>query len=204
MRTKQVATILAFAGASLVSLALVHFLTHEINTVPTSHIVSNLVVTGGAGIGLLYIGYWLSGREFGPARNRRILGWALIGAATLLGVFLAIQPLAQETVTREELIHIVQVSISVGALLGAGIGSFEARALSHAEEVTRVESRVAALEDERERWNELNTVFRHYVNNSVTVINFCLAERSIDTYADLSLAMDKDETVAFEVRFETG
>ncbi|WP_136688527.1 hypothetical protein [Halorhabdus amylolytica] len=174
MRTKQVAALLAVAGAGMVSFAVVHFLIHEISSVPTVHIVSNLVVAGGAGIGLLYVGYWLSGYSFRSSRNVRILAWTAVGAVTLLAVFVLIQPLAQETVTAEELLHIVQVSVSVGTLLGAAIGSFEVRSLARAEEVTRVESRLAALEDERERWGELNTVLRHYVNNSVTVINFCL------------------------------
>ncbi|QGN06042.1 hypothetical protein Hrd1104_01205 [Halorhabdus sp. CBA1104] len=176
MRTNRVASVIALAGAGLVSFAVVHFLTHEIYTVTTWHILSNLVVAGGAGIGLLYVAYWLSDQSFSTARNERILAWTGLGAGVLLAIFLLVQPMAQETVTDEELVHIVQVSLGVGGLLGAAIGSFEARALSRAEEVTRVESRLAALEDERERWAELNTVFGHYVNNSVTVIDFCLAD----------------------------
>ncbi|WP_181685460.1 hypothetical protein [Halorhabdus salina] len=201
MRTNRVASVLAFAGVGLVSFAVVNFLTHEINTAPTAHIVSNLVVAGGAGAGLLYVAYWLSGQSFSSARNKRILAWTGLGAGTLLGVFLVVQPMAQETVTGEELLHIVQVSLSVGGLLGAAIGSFEARALTRAEEVTRVESQLDALEDERERWAELNTVFGHYVNNSVTVINFCLADlqdrvTDAESREHIETIADRVETVA--------
>jgi len=174
MQTRQVSTVFAVSGAGLVSFAVLHFLTHEIDTVPTVHILTNLVVAGGAGVGLVYVGYWLSDQSFAPVRNRRILAWATLGAVTLLSVFVVVQPLAQEQVTTEELVHIVQVSLGLGALFGAVIGAFEARALTRAEEATRAESRLAALADERDRWSELTTVLRHYVNNSVTVINFAL------------------------------
>jgi len=176
MQTRQVATVLVVGGAGLVSFAVVHFLTHEINTVPTAHIVTNLVVAGGAGVGLVYVGYWLSEQSFSPSRNRRIFAWTALGAVSLLSVFVVAQPLVQEAVTPEEFLHIVQVSIGMGSLFGATIGAFEARALTRAEEATRAESRLASMEDERDRWNELTTVLRHYVNNSVTVINFALDE----------------------------
>ncbi|WEL18394.1 Signal transduction histidine kinase and PAS domains [Halorhabdus sp. SVX81] len=203
MQTRQVAAVLAVGGAGLVSFAVVHFLTHEINTVPTLHIASNLAVAGGGGIGLVYVGYWLSDQSFSPARNRRILVLTAIGAVTLLAVFVITQPLAQEQVTAEELLHIVQVSLGIGSALGAAVGAFEARALTRAEEATRAESRLAALEDERERWSELTTVFRHYVNNSVTVINFALDElrSTVDGDAvELDTASANIETVADRVR----
>ncbi|MFB6128464.1 MAG: hypothetical protein ABEJ47_01755 [Halorhabdus sp.] len=214
MQTRQVAAVFAVGGAGLVSFAVVHFLTYEINTVPTAHILTNLVVAGGAGVGLVYVGYWLSDQSFTPARNRRILAWAAVGAVTLLSVFVVVQPLAQEQVTTEELLHIVQVSTGFGALFGAAVGSFEARALTRAEEATRAESRLAALADERDRWSELATVLRHYVNNSVTVINFALddlrryvtdetvegdAERVSDDIETIADRVETIETVAEHV-----
>ncbi|CCQ34327.1 hypothetical protein HLRTI_001512 [Halorhabdus tiamatea SARL4B] len=187
-------------GVGFVALALTQFLTADLSTIPRFHIVSNLLVTGGVGTGLIYTGYWHSQRSFEPAQIRRILGWTVGGCVVLTAETIITQPLVQERITRSELVHILQVNVGTGLLFGAIAGSYGARALANAETAARAEARLEALENEQEYWNQLNTVLRHYILNSVTVINYRIDQlRSAvrdDAHLHLDTIADRMQTIA--------
>jgi len=200
MDSDQLSSLLTIGGVGLVAMALSHFFGADFSDVPRPHLLTNLLVTGGSGLGVLYIGYWHSKHSFSPRQNRRVIVWTVGGAVVLTIESLLTQPLIQEQVTGEELVHILQINVGTGLLFGAIAGSFGARALSNAATVARAETRVETLEAEQERWTELNRILRHYLLNSVTVITHHLEQLRSNVPAEsrvhLETIEDRVETIA--------
>lgn len=200
MQSARLSHILTVVGAGLVALAMTHFLTGDLSSLPRVQILSNLLVTGGAGIGLIYIGHWHASQSFSAGQTIRVIGWAIGGAIVLTAASILAQPLIQTHVTKAELLHILLIYTAIGLVFGAAVGSFEARALENAAAQARTETTLETHKREQERWSELNTLLRHYILNSVTVVDHRLSALRqtvpAEAHTHLETIEDRMQTIA--------
>ncbi|MFB6194100.1 MAG: sensor histidine kinase, partial [Halobaculum sp.] len=133
------------------------------------------------------VGYggWVLAREpFPVERNRRIFQWSL--AATV--VWVAINLLTAVSLgftTFWSLVGFVRAAVGFGAAFGLIVGVLEARAITNA--VAAERTRREATDAQRDLLQYLNTILRHEVLNSATVIEGYAARihrRASDDIAD--------------------
>ena len=115
-------------------------------------------------------GYWLRSADLSPIRYPRVVGWCLGGAAVYLGInlaLMAVSPLESWIVVWGW----CRWAIVIGAGVGLLVGCLEGRAIERALSAERAELRATYLEDQRDFLDYLNSILRHEVLNTATVIN---------------------------------
>lgn len=134
-------------------------------------------------VGLVYGGYWLDRSDVSTDRYLRIAGWCF-GA---MAVFLGLNALIQFVTTLDSLWYLVGW-IRWATVLGAGVGLFigiiEACAIERERAAERATTRADIAESQREWLDYLNSLLRHEVLNTATVIGgraaFLLDETELD------------------------
>ncbi|SEQ81842.1 sensor histidine kinase [Natrinema salaciae] len=121
-------------------------------------------------VGIVYAGYWLRSSALSTARYPRIAGWSLGGLAT----FLFINLVLIVTIPAESWIVAVswvRWAVAFGAGIGLLVGSLEGRAIERAITAERAALRAEHLEEQRDYLDYLNSILRHEVLNTATVID---------------------------------
>lgn len=161
----------AFAGSGLLVLlsGIVHISPVNLSSAPVHNGIDILVI-GGSGLGLLYMGVWYRRSDEVEGSGLALLGW-IVGASVLFGALGIITLFTGSAeVTRAELGEGLHITLSAGLFSGVVVGALHQRALRNAEAATRAEAHAAALAAEQERLEHLTDLLRHYVLNSVNVI----------------------------------
>lgn len=134
------------------------------------HLITDLVLIGGAAIALLYGWYWHVRNPLPADRYPRILAWIVTGSILLVGVGVIVLYIGSWTVEVQELIEAVHLMGATGLVAGLLFGTVEAERVETARAITEAETRAEALRAENERMDRLNDLMRHYLLNSVNVI----------------------------------
>ncbi|MFW6448181.1 MAG: hypothetical protein ACOC0X_01425 [Halobacteriota archaeon] len=134
------------------------------------HLLVDVVVFGGTGLGLIYGAWWHHRRRLTTPAGR-LVGWCLLAAT--IAVSLAIMSLyvGSEEVEPHELGEGVHIAASAGLLTGALLGSLEGVAMEQLSQATRQRVRADLLEQEREHLKSINELLRHYLLNGVNIID---------------------------------
>ncbi|SDK36892.1 ATP-binding protein [Natronorubrum texcoconense] len=120
--------------------------------------------------GIVFGGYWLRSSDLSPDRYLRVVGWGLTGAVVFLAINLALivaLPYDSWLVVGPW----IRWAVVLGASVGLLIGCLEGRAIERALTAERASLQAAYLEDQREYLDYLNSILRHEVLNTSTVIN---------------------------------
>ncbi|WP_440772170.1 ATP-binding protein [Natronorubrum sp. DTA28] len=120
--------------------------------------------------GIVFGGYWLRSSDLSPDRYLRVVGWGLTGTV----VFLAINLALIVAIPYDSWLVIgpwIRWAVVLGASVGLLIGCLEGRAIERALAAERASLQAAYLEDQREYLDYLNSILRHEVLNTSTVIN---------------------------------
>ncbi|QSX00776.1 sensor histidine kinase [Haloterrigena alkaliphila] len=121
-------------------------------------------------VGIAYGGYWLDSVPLSPSRYPRIVGWLLGGLFVFLLINLALiavfptDPFAM-------VVGWVRWAVAFGAGTGLLIGCIEARAIERSLAAERAALRAEHAEEQREYLDYLNSILRHEVLNTATIIN---------------------------------
>jgi len=161
--------LLAVVSACLVGNATWHLLAVAGATDPTHHLV-DLAMIGGSTAGGLAVAVWHARRGPDREHQRRTLGWLVTSVVLFVAVATVTLYAGSARVTDAELFEAVQLSASVGVFVGLLVGRVESRALENARAAASARAEAAALDAERERFDHVSGLLRHYVNNVVTVI----------------------------------
>lgn len=135
------------------------------------HLVVDAAFLIGSGLGILFGARWHH-RHPDQVRNYpRLLGW--MGLAAMLGMGLSVVTLyvGSDQVTPGELAEALQLAASFGLLSGLLLGSMEGVATRQTQIAMRERTRADVLEEEREHFEELNDLLRHYILNGVCIID---------------------------------
>ena len=119
--------------------------------------------------GLGYGAWYLTREPFPPARNRRIFGWSLGGAA----VWLVINALTLASFGFAgfwPVVGWIRGALAFGTTFGLTIGVLEARAVTKAVEAEQARLRAKHLSEQRDLVDYVNSLIRHEVLNGLTVI----------------------------------
>ncbi|SEV91372.1 sensor histidine kinase [Halobacterium jilantaiense] len=120
--------------------------------------------------GIAYAGQWLADSKVDAARHGRVLRWTTSSAAASVVVnvvLMAVLPVASTM----QAVAWLRWALVIGAGVGALIGVTEARAVQHASDAARSETRAAHFERERDRLDYLNSLLRHEILNATNEIS---------------------------------
>jgi len=131
----------------------------------------DLVLVGGAGLGLWYGGYWHATRSLVEEHLDRLLGWLVGGTALFVLIGVVSLYMGSSTVETSELANSIHATASVGLAAGLLVGTVQASAIASAEAAARATAQAEAIRAEQRRLSELNDLLRHYVLNGVNVID---------------------------------
>lgn len=163
------AILYGFLGLFVISLALSpDFL--GLSTQSSIHLLIDLVVNLGTGLGLLYGAHWHWKCDLDYEHYLRIGLWMLLSTALLLSLGVIILFLGSETVLPHELLVVLQVNLGFGLLAGLLFGTIRSLTIQKTRAAARAEAEAEALESERRRMAELNGLLRHYILNAINVI----------------------------------
>ncbi|WP_408959936.1 sensor histidine kinase [Natrinema sp. 74] len=120
--------------------------------------------------GIAYGGQWLRNADFSADRYSRVVRWVVGG----LVVFLLINLALIATMPPEswaEVVSWIRWAVVLGAATGLLIGCLEGKAIERTLEAERASLRATHLEEQREYLDYLNSILRHEVLNTATVVN---------------------------------
>lgn len=120
----------------------------------------------GIGVG----GYWLESAQLSPSRYPRVAGWLLGGLAGFLLINLALIA-AIPTEPFAMVVAWIRWAVALGAGIGLLVGCIEARAIERSLAAERAALQAAHLEEQRDYLDYLNSILRHEVLNTATIIN---------------------------------
>jgi PAS domain S-box-containing protein len=166
-------TLLA-VGALYVALALAHPWLAGVEAWSGVNLVTVLLV-GGPGAGLLYVGYALPRTDIHPELHATVRNWCLGGIAAMLGL-LGLVALAAELTNP---IQNVLILTALGSVAGVIAGSYAARAKTRTRTLERrnrkleetkveLEETVARLEESEQRYR---TLTENFPNGAVALLN---------------------------------
>jgi len=164
------AGLLATSGVFTAGSAVWHLLRLEASVV-WLHWLIDLVLLGGASVGLLYGSYWHSSNGFDAQEYPRILVWMLATSALFVSLAIISLYLGSRQVIIRELVEVIHLNGVVGVVAGLLIGTIHTQAVTNAEAAARAETEAEALAAEQERREKLTDLLRHYILNAVTVIS---------------------------------
>jgi two-component system OmpR family sensor kinase len=147
-----------------------------------------------------YIGYWLPDSSVSVDRYTRVYYWSLAGLCVFLLMNVVIMTALRPTSTLQ-LVSWVRWASTIGAGGGLIIGAFEARGLERAVKTERARVRAEEAETRTSQLTYLNSILRHEVLNTATVIqgNAKLAAVDCDSDTIVSERLDTITTHAREL-----
>lgn len=142
---------------------------------------------------LVYGSYWLERSQLGPAQYSRLLAWCLAGVGTSLVLNVAVM-FANPPAGPRSAFGWLRLAVAAGGAIGLVVGAIEGRTIERGRRAERNAVR-AEMAEERSEWLDyVNSLLRHEVLNTVTVVDgytgYVLREH--DLPAD---AVDRLETV---------
>lgn len=120
-------------------------------------------------IGIGGAGYYLSTEPFPLERNPRLLAWCLAGIAIWLVINLATMA-SFGIVALWPAIGWIRGAVAWGGAFGLIVGIVEARAITNAVDAEQARLRARHLGERRDAVDYVNSLLRHEVLNSITVI----------------------------------
>ncbi len=132
--------------------------------------VVGVVTTAPFVAGIVFGGYWVRTSSLPSTRYSRILGWCFGGSILFVAINFALV-LVMPTGGLAEVFAWLRWAVALGAGVGLGIGCLEGQAVERALAAERATLRAEYLEDQRDYLDYLNSVLRHEVLNTATVIN---------------------------------
>lgn len=115
-------------------------------------------------------GAWLLRSDLERARYPRIAGWWTTGIVAFVAIA-ALILLPDPPTGGEDIVGVAVWTVSIGSGIGVTIGLSEGRAIHRAVTAERQAVRTAQLERQRDLLDYLNSVLRHEVLNTATVID---------------------------------
>ncbi|MFB6254041.1 MAG: hypothetical protein ABEI06_05480 [Halobacteriaceae archaeon] len=157
-------------GLILIGSTFVHEFFLHTSTTPILHVVITGSIIPLAGIGLLILGGWY--QRWSPSIDPYvyILSWSSGAILMFVGFGVISLYIGSERVLSQELIEVIHLTVSVGILSGALVGTVHTRSILHAKESSRAQAHAEALQKEQKRLAKLNDLLRHYILNSINII----------------------------------
>ncbi|WP_222915323.1 HAMP domain-containing sensor histidine kinase [Natrinema sp. SYSU A 869] len=121
-------------------------------------------------IGITYAGYWLRSSPLSSARYPRIAWWWLGGLLTFLSVNIALMAVIP-TESWAVIVSWGRWATAFGAGTGLLIGCIEGRTIERTLTAERAALRAEHLEEQRDYLDYLNSILRHEVLNTATIID---------------------------------
>ncbi|MBX0325592.1 hypothetical protein EGH21_21450 [Halomicroarcula sp. F13] len=175
-----------------------HPFSHTLDRYSIGYLIVVLVLISGAGLGLLYGGYWHLHNPLPRDRYPRLLGWLLAGALLLMSIGVISLYLGSVQITQAELFAVLHLTSSLGIATGLLVGTVEATAIVQSRAAARTEAKARALERERDRIYRLTGLLRHHILNSLTVISGYVDYLSTDIPPE-----DEEKLDAIDERIKT-
>ncbi len=120
--------------------------------------------------GITYAGRWLRSSPLSPARYPRIAWWSVAGLVSFLSVNVAL--MAVFPIDSWALVAAwARWAVAFGAGTGLLVGCIEGRAVERALTAERAALRTEHVAEQRDYLDYLNSVLRHEVLNTATIIN---------------------------------
>lgn len=135
------------------------------------HVIVDGTFLLGSAVGILYGATW---HRRNPLNNRaypRLMGWIALGGLLAGGLAVVTLFVGSDQVTSRELVEALHLAVSFGLMAGLLIGSVEGIATRQTEVAMRERTRANLLEEEREHFERLNELLRHYILNGVCIID---------------------------------
>ncbi|MXV62921.1 GHKL domain-containing protein [Natronorubrum sp. JWXQ-INN-674] len=120
--------------------------------------------------GIIYGGIWLRSSDLSPARYPRIVWWCLVISSNVLLIALVLIVVVP-TDSWAVVFFWTRWAVALGVGVGLLVGCIEGRAIERALTAERAVIEAEYVEEQRDSLDYLNSILRHEVLNTATIIN---------------------------------